>query len=187
MVNKFDVSADRVEDQPALKPRGKSGAAMKLDNGVNDAPQQEKLTILLKLISHWRAGDIEAVLRQFHDDIIWHYAAAAAPPLCGKLKARKFLEGFKAQISAIRWRVFDSAESGDRLFVEGVDEYDTLDGVVVIAPYAGVLEFAGPLIIGWRDYVDVGVMEAQRTGAKASAWVTALADRPTLAETKHAD
>ena len=154
---------------------------MKLDNAVNIAPQREKLDVLLNVIRHWRAGDIDAVLSHFHDDIVWHYAAAVAPPLRGKAKARKFLERFKAQVSAIRWRVFDSAESSDRLFVEGVDEYDTAEGVVVMAPYAGVLEFVGPLIIGWRDYVDVGVMEAQRAGTATSPWVMALADRPALA------
>ena len=133
-----------------------------------------------RVIAAWTAGDIDGALALMHEDIVWHYAAAVAPPIRGKAKARKFLEGFKAQITAVRWRVFDYAESGDRLFVEGVDEYDARDGAVVRAPYAGVLEFQDGLIIGWRDYVDVGVMEAQKGGAQASAWVLALADRPAI-------
>ena len=41
----------------------------------------------------------------------------------------------------IQWRIFAHAESGDRLFLEGVDEYRTGDGKRMALPYAGVLEF----------------------------------------------
>jgi limonene-1,2-epoxide hydrolase len=139
-----------------------------------------KLGVLKSVIAAWTAGDIDGALAHMHDDIIWHYAAAVAPPARGKAKARKFLVSFKAQITAVRWRLFDHAESGDRLFVEGVDEYDATDGAVVRAPYAGVLDFEGDLIIGWRDYVDVGVMESQKVGTAPSAWVLALSDRPAI-------
>lgn len=139
-----------------------------------------KFEIMKALIAAWSAGDIDGALSFMSDDIVWHYAAAVAPPLKGKVKARKFLENFKSQISEVRWRIFDHAESGDRLFVEGVDEYFAKDGARVAAPYAGVIEFRGGLICAWRDYVDVGVMESQRAGTPAPAWVDALIDRPAL-------
>ena len=139
-----------------------------------------KLDVLKAVIAAWTAGDIDGALAHMHHDIVWHYAAAVAPPARGKAKARKFLENFKAQLTEVRWRLFDHAESGNRLFVEGVDEYVAKDGAVVRAPYAGVLDFDGDLIIGWRDYVDVGVMEAQKAGGPASAWVMALIDRPVI-------
>jgi limonene-1,2-epoxide hydrolase len=139
-----------------------------------------KLEVLKAVIAAWTAGDIDGALSHMSEDIVWHYAAAVAPPARGKAKARKFLENFKAQLAEVRWRLFDSAESGSRLFVEGVDEYVAKDGAVVRAPYAGVLEFDGDLIVGWRDYVDVGVMEAQKAGTPASAWVMSLIERPAL-------
>jgi limonene-1,2-epoxide hydrolase len=64
------------------------------------------------------------------------------------------------------------------LFVEGVDEYVTPQGVVVAAPYAGVLEFSGGLVTGWRDYVDVGVIAAQRRGEPMSKQVRQLSAGP---------
>jgi limonene-1,2-epoxide hydrolase len=140
----------------------------------------EKLQILKRVIAAWTDGDIEGALAHMHEDIVWHYAAAVAPPARGKAKARKFLEGFKAQITEVRWRLFDHAETANRLFVEGVDEYVARDGAVVRAPYAGVLDFDGDLITGWRDYVDVGLMEAQKTGAAASPWLMALIDREAI-------
>ena len=132
------------------------------------------------IIQAWKDKDIDAVLARMHDDIVWHFAAAAEPPVVGKAGARKFLQRFRASMGEVRWRVFDYAESGERLFVEGVDEYVTTDGRVVAAPYAGVLEFRDGLVIGWRDYVDVGVMAAQQAGQPISKQVASLIDRPPI-------
>ena len=139
-----------------------------------------KLAVMKALIAAWTRGDIDGALAHMSDDIVWHYAVGAAPPLKGKEKARKFLENFKSQLREVHWRLFDFAENGDRLFVEGVDEFLSADGNMVAAPYAGVLEFRGDLIRGWRDYVDVGVMDAQRRGEPRSKWVADMIDRPAL-------
>ena len=140
----------------------------------------KRIDQFLAIIAAWKRKDIEAVLAAMSDDIVWHYAAAAQPALVGKAAARKFLTRFAADLAEVRWRIFSSAETGDRLFVEGVDEYVTPKGAVVIAPYAGVIEFTGDLVSGWRDYVDVGVIAAQRGGEPATKQVTELASRPSL-------
>jgi limonene-1,2-epoxide hydrolase len=139
-----------------------------------------KFETMKALIAAWSAGDIDGALAHMSDDIVWHYAAAVAPPLKGKEKARKFLTRFKSEITDVRWRLFDYAERGDKLFVEGVDEFTTTDGHLVAAPYAGVLQFRGDLIRDWRDYVDVGVMDAQKRGEGRSAWVADMIERPAL-------
>jgi len=139
-----------------------------------------KIDIYLAIIADWKRKDIDAVLSHMSDDIVWHFAAAAEPPLRGKASARKFLTRFGADIAEVRWRVFHHAESGNRLFVEGVDELVAPDGTVTAAPYAGVLEFDGDLVTGWRDYVDVGVMAAQRRGEPLSAQVRELMDKPAI-------
>lgn len=130
------------------------------------------------VIDAWKRKDVEAVFAAMTDDIVWHYAAAIAPPARGKAEARKFVEGFGANIGEVRWRIFDHAETADRLFVEGVDEYTTKDGKQIAAPYAGVIEFRGDKICGWRDYVDRGVIEAQKAGGGWSAQVKELIGRP---------
>jgi limonene-1,2-epoxide hydrolase len=139
-----------------------------------------KIDIYLAIIADWKRKDIDAVLSHLSDDIVWHFAAAAEPPLRGKASARKFLTRFGADIAEVRWRVFHHAESGNRLFVEGVDELVAPDGTITAAPYAGVLEFDGDLVTGWRDYVDVGVMAAQRRGEPLSAQVLELMDRTSV-------
>lgn len=139
-----------------------------------------RIEILQAIIEAWKAKDIDAVLSHMDEEIVWHFAVAAEPPLRGKAQARKFLQRFGAGMNDICWRVFDYQETPDRLFVEGVDEFVTDDGKVVMAPYAGVLDFRGDLVVGWRDYVDVGVMAAQRAGEPLTDQVKSLSDRPAI-------
>jgi limonene-1,2-epoxide hydrolase len=134
--------------------------------------------ILRQVIEAWQAKDIDRVLSHMADDIVWHYAAAAMPPVRGKAAARKLLERFHGDMHGVEWRIFAYSESDDRLFIEGVDDYRTSDGARVAAPYAGVLEFRGDLIVGWRDYVDLGVIAQQKSGEPLSTQVESLLDRP---------
>ena len=133
---------------------------------------------LLKVIEAWQAKDAEAVLTFLHDDVVWHYAVSAMPPVRGKTTAAKLLTRFQADMHGIEWRIFAYAEAGDRLFVEGVDDYRTPEGHRVATPYAGVLDFKDGLIIGWRDYVDLGVTAAQKAGEPLTKQVLELLDRP---------
>lgn len=123
-----------------------------------------QIQVLLGLINAWKAKDIEGVLAFMLDDIVWHYAAVISPPLKGKVKARKLLEGMSLQVGEVTWRIFDYAETGERLFVEGVDEYVSAEGRLVSAPYAGVVEFRDGKIIGLREYFDMGAVTAMKAG-----------------------
>ncbi|OYX49952.1 MAG: hypothetical protein B7Y90_05465 [Alphaproteobacteria bacterium 32-64-14] len=136
-----------------------------------------RLHILLAFIDAWKARDIDGVLALMDDDIVWHYAAAIAQPVKGKMKARKLLEALGPQIAEVRWRIFDHAEREGRLFVEGVDEYISTAGHLVSAPYAGVVEFKGDRISALREYFDVGVVNAQKAGEAAPEHVRALIAR----------
>ena len=132
------------------------------------------LGVLKNLITCWQAKDVEGVLAFMDEDIVWHYAAGAMPPIRGKAMARKLLHRFQADMHGIEWRIFAHAEDGNRLFIEGVDEYRTTEGLRIAAPYAGVLEFKDGLITGWRDYVDIGVIAQQKAGEPLSAQVLGL-------------
>jgi limonene-1,2-epoxide hydrolase len=134
--------------------------------------------ILQQVIQAWQAKDIDRVLAFMDDEIVWHYAAPAMPPVRGKAAARKLLERFQADMHGIPWRIFAYSETGDRLFIERVDDYRTTEGHRVAVPYAGVLEFRGDLIVGWRDYVDLAVIDQQKAGQALTRQVEGLLDRP---------
>ena len=70
-----------------------------------------------EVIEAWQAKDVDRVLSFLADDIVWHYAAASAPPVRSKAAARKLLARFQADMHRIQWRIFAHAETGDRLFV----------------------------------------------------------------------
>lgn len=146
--------------------------------GAQDMKRYEQFKAV---IDAWGRKDATFVLSKMADDIVWHMAATAKPPLNGKVAAAKFLEVFGANISdkpgSVRWRIIHHAETADRLFVEGVDEYDDVSGKTITAPYVGVIEFRGDLIVGWRDYVDYGTIDRQRLGEALPAHVKALAER----------
>lgn len=139
-----------------------------------------RLRQFMEVIADWRRKDIDAILARLHDDIVWHVAAAAAPPLRGKAATRAFLEKFSGEVAEVHWRLFHAAETADRLFVEGVDEFRTRKGTMVAAPYAGVIEFQGDLIIGWRDYLDRSVVDAGRRGEAYTPQVTDLINREAM-------
>ena len=87
------------------------------------------------------------------DDVVWHYAAAIAPPARGKAEVCAFIEAFGATIGEVRAHL-PPFRNGRQAVRRGVDEYTSLDGIDIAAPYAGVIEFRGDKISGWRDYVD---------------------------------
>jgi limonene-1,2-epoxide hydrolase len=129
------------------------------------------------VIEAWKRKDVDFILDQMSDDIVWHYAAAIAPPAQGKAACRAFIDKFGTDIGTVRWRIFAHAEDGDRLFVEGVDDYDLKSGKTVVAPYCGVIEFRGDKIVGWRDYVDRGTIDAMKAGGPVPPQVSELVDR----------
>lgn len=135
------------------------------------------LRIMLDMIERWKAKDIDGVLALMDDDVVWYYAAAIAPPVRGKAKARKLMEALAPQIAEVRWRIFDYAEREGRLFVEGVDECVSAEGRLVSAPYAGVVDFRNGRISGLREYFDIGVVNALKAGEPMTEHVRALIAR----------
>lgn len=139
------------------------------------------LHTFLALVEAWKARDIEGVLGVLHEEIVWHYAVAIAPPVRGKIKARKFLEAMALQVTDVRWRIFDYATRDDRLFVEGVDEYVSQEGHLVSAPYAGVVAFRDSKIIALREYFDISAVNALKAGQTMPEHVRLLIARDALA------
>lgn len=138
-----------------------------------------RLDLMRQVMGAWAAGDVDGVVGRMTEDIVWHYAAATHPPVRGTAQVRKLLAVLQAEMRDVVWSVFASAETDDRLFIEGVDSYTAANGARIATPYMGIVEFRGDLICGWRDYVDLGVAAAQRAGEPNPPHVQELLDRPT--------
>ncbi|MBU1376488.1 MAG: nuclear transport factor 2 family protein [Alphaproteobacteria bacterium] len=136
--------------------------------------------VLEAIIAAWKKQDVEGVLACVTDDIVWRNSSGYAPAIKGKAAMRTALNTMKAAIKpgSNTWRIFDYAESADRLFMEGVDEFDLTTGQHVAIPYAGSLQFRGALVSEWREYFDGRISSDMKAGKPMSAEVTEMLDRP---------
>lgn len=132
--------------------------------------------VFLEVIRAWRNHDADAVIAHMADDIVW-YAYVGAPPITGKPQIRELLKSLAPHRGAERWRIFNHAVNGNRLLVEGVDDYDDDKGHRVAVPYMGIVEFRGQLITGWRDYFDVGLLNKMKAGEAVPAAIEPLVSR----------
>jgi limonene-1,2-epoxide hydrolase len=131
----------------------------------------------LGLIRAWQKHDIDAVLAMLAEDIVW-YPAVGSPPVQGRDGVRKVLEQFAPKRKEENWKIFHHAVNGDRLFVEGVDDFVDDQGRRVAVPYAGVVEYRQGLVAGWRDYFDISTLNRMKAGEPIPEAIVPLISRP---------
>lgn len=135
---------------------------------------------LKTLIAAWGKQDVDGVLACLHDDITWNNSAGLRAPIRGKEAMGETLRQMAQGILESKWRLFDCAEVGDTVWMEGVDEFIQTDGIRVAVPYAGVLEFRDNVIFNWREYFEGRLIEKMRAGEGVSEHVEAMLDRPVI-------
>lgn len=140
----------------------------------------KNIETLRRVIAAWHDADVEGVLANLHDDIIWNNSGGMRAPIRGKEVMRKTLEAMKGRIRNNRWRLFDVADADGKVWMEGVDEFDTADGKRVAIPYCGILEYEDGLIKHWREYFDGRLQEMHVAGEPVSEHVEAMLARPTV-------
>jgi len=134
----------------------------------------EKQAVVEAIIDAWKNKDIDGVLAQLTEDVEYHYLVGERP-LIGKEWVRKFLERFRDQVGPTNnWRITRSAEAGNALLLEGVDDYLDANGQRICYPYMGAFEFRGNLVSHWRDYADAGLITRIKQGETLPAWLEPL-------------
>ncbi len=134
----------------------------------------DKRAVVEAIIEAWKRKDIDGVLAELCDDVEYHYLMGERP-LVGKDWVRRFLERFGEHISDTNnWRILRSAETGDALLLEGVDDYLDTSGQRICYPYMGIFEFRGGKVARWRDYADAGLIARLREGEPLPEWLEAL-------------
>jgi limonene-1,2-epoxide hydrolase len=131
------------------------------------------------IITGWRRGDLEGMLAHIHDDIVWH-SHVGSPPLVGKPAMREFATKLMAGMKDVRWRVFDAAQHGERLYLEGVDDFVNAEGRRIVLPYLGVMAFRGMQVSEWRDYFDRALFDRLKAGEPLPDYLVPLTERPAL-------
>jgi limonene-1,2-epoxide hydrolase len=153
------------------------GGALAATDVASAATPFDPYQAFLGLVRAWRKHDIDAVLAKLAEDIVW-YPAVGSPPVQGRDGVRKVLEQFAPKRKEENWTIFHHAVNGDRLFVEGMDAYVDDQGRRIAVPYAGVLEFRDGLIVGWRDYFDISMLNRMKAGEPIPDAIQPLISRP---------
>jgi limonene-1,2-epoxide hydrolase len=135
---------------------------------------------LRAMIAAWVRQDVDAVMGFLHDDITWHNSGGSRPPIEGKAAVRGAMETMRDNIVETRWRLFECAQVGDTVWMEGVDEFIRKNGTRIAIPYAGLLQFEDGLIRHWREYYDSKLIDQAEAGDGVPASVDALLARPTV-------
>lgn len=106
------------------------------------------------LIECWERRDIDAVLDCLAEDVeyYWH---AGSRPVRGKETMRRFLDNYSGHYEQKRWDIFNHAENGNLLLIEGHEElWDNEHRRTIQQPFMQAFEFRGGLISHWRDYYE---------------------------------
>jgi limonene-1,2-epoxide hydrolase len=121
------------------------------------------------IMAAWTHHEIEPVLAQLSDEIEFTFAIGKRP-MVGKNRVRGLLEFLQTHQSDVKWRTVHRAQTGNVVFVEGIDDYVNVDGHQVLTPHVSIFEFDGDKITRWRDYYDQRQMEAAEAGEPISQW-----------------
>jgi ketosteroid isomerase-like protein len=161
----------------------KSAAAVSLAAGATTAAAKsgkpDYLAVAKAMITSWRAGDLDGMLVHIADDIVWH-SHVGSPPLVGKPAMKEFATKLMGMMKDVRWRVFDTAQHRDRLYLEGVDDFVASDGRRIVIPYLGVLVFRDMKVTEWRDYFDRALFDRLKAGEPLPDYLKSLTERPAL-------
>jgi len=157
-----------------------SGALAAAPAVAKESAMPRLYPVLEGIIAAWKKQDVEGVLAHVTDDIVWRNSSGYAPAIKGKAAMREALVKMKSMIKpgSNTWRIFDYAENADRLFMEGVDEFDLTTGQHVAIPYAGSLQFRGQLVSEWREYFDGRISVDMKSGKPMTDEVREMLNRP---------
>ena len=118
----------------------------------------EARDLVLRLIDGFNRIDMDAVIDCFTDDAVYHNIPMAA--VQGKVAIRETLTGLMGDSEAMQWDLLNIADEGGVVLTERVDKFK-VNGVWAEIPVMGVFEVSDGNIAAWRDYFDLGQVQAQ--------------------------
>jgi limonene-1,2-epoxide hydrolase len=132
---------------------------------------QTHIDTLHAVMAASQAQDKAAFLAHFAADVEY-IPHTSARPLRGLEWLGRFLDRYFADMTDVHWRVDRWAQNGNKLLVEGYEEYrERASGRRVGHPYMGIIEFnEDGLITAMRDYFEMnGRPEDETADATGSA------------------
>ena len=113
---------------------------------------------VLRLIDACNRIDMDAIIDCFTDDAVYHNIPMAK--VQGKAAIRETLATIMGDSEAVQWDMLNIADEGGVVLTERVDKF-RINGVWAEIPVMGAFEVSDGKIAAWRDYFDMGQVQAQ--------------------------
>ena len=113
---------------------------------------------VLRLIDACNRIDMDAISDCFTDDAVYHNIPMAA--VQGKAAIRETLATIMDGSEAVQWDVLNIADEDGVVLTERVDKL-RINGVWAEIAVMGVFEVNDGKVAAWRDYFDMGQVQAQ--------------------------
>jgi limonene-1,2-epoxide hydrolase len=112
--------------------------------------------------------DVETIAKLLADDVVYHNVGMA--PAEGKEASLAMIQGFLDMSEAMRFEIHRIAANGDSVLTERTDTF-TVNGTDAPVPVMGTFDLRDGLIVGWRDYFDLGLTTKMMSGEDVDASV----------------
>ena len=113
---------------------------------------------VMELIDACNRIDLDAIIDCFTDDAVYHNIPMAK--VQGKAAIRETLATIMGDSEAVQWDMLNIADEGGVVLTERVDKFK-INGVWAEIPVMGVFEVSDGKVAAWRDYFDMGQVQAQ--------------------------
>jgi limonene-1,2-epoxide hydrolase len=110
--------------------------------------------------------DIETIASLLADDVVYHNVGMA--PADGKEASLAMIQGFLDMAEGMSFEIHRIAAQGDSVLTERTDTF-TINGTPAPIPVMGAFDLRDGLIVGWRDYFDLGLTTKMMSGEAVDA------------------
>jgi limonene-1,2-epoxide hydrolase len=112
--------------------------------------------------------DVETIASLLADDVVYHNVGMA--PADGKEASLVMIQGFLDMAEGMNFEIHRIAAQDDSVLTERTDTF-TINGTPAPIPVMGAFDLRDGLIVGWRDYFDLGIVTKMMGGEAVDASV----------------
>lgn len=105
--------------------------------------------------------DVDTIASLLADDVVYHNVGMA--PADGKEASLATIQGFLDMADGMSFEIHRIAALGDSVLTERTDTF-TINGAKSPIPVMGAFDLRDGLIVGWRDYFDLGLVTKMMSG-----------------------
>lgn len=113
---------------------------------------EEKLDLARRMVHAWDTMDWDGVIDLFDDDGVLH--SVMQDPVVGREAIAERIHGLGAICQRITLHIKAMGVIDGRVFLQRVDDFDSVSGSHGEVPVVGILSMAGGKVTEWLEYYD---------------------------------